>query len=119
MKNMLHRSAVIFQQGTFFPAAAYKEVGGFNLSNTTCWDYELFLKFLLKGLNHEVIPRDVAAFRLHESSISGSGRLTERYLQDLDKLFVEVCGRERGVADQLFTQFLRVKRELIHRLKLH
>ncbi|MCF8171971.1 MAG: glycosyltransferase [Candidatus Methylopumilus sp.] len=119
VQNMLHRSAVLFQQGTFFPASAYKEVGGFNVSNSTCWDYELFLRFLLRGLKHEVIPQDLAAFRLHEGSISGSGRLTELYLQDLDKLFVQVYGRERSVIDRLFTQFLRVKRELACRLRSH
>ena len=119
VQNMLHRSAVIFQQGTFFPSAAYEEVGGFNVSNSTCWDYELFLRFLLMGLKHEVIPQDLAAFRLHGGSISGSGRLTELYLQDLDKLFVEVYGRKRSVADRLFTQFLRVKRELTYRMRRH
>ena len=119
IQNMLHRSAVIFQQSTFFPASAYKEVGGFNVSNSTCWDYELFLRFLLRGLKHEVIPQDLAAFRLHEGSISGSGRLTELYLQDLDKLFVEIYGRERSLTDRLFTQLLRVRRELDYRLRSH
>ena len=71
------------------------------------------------GLKHEVIPQDLAAFRLHEGSISGSGRLTELYLQELDKLFVQVYGRERSVTDRLFTQFLRVKRELAYRLRSH
>jgi len=118
IQNMLHRSAVMFQQATFFPASAYHEVGGFNISNTTCWDYELFLRFLLKGLCHEVIPQELAAFRLHEGSISGSGRLTERYLNDLDQLFIEVCGRERRVTDKAFTFLLRVKREILRRLRL-
>jgi glycosyltransferase involved in cell wall biosynthesis len=116
VQDMLHRSAVMFQQGTFFPASAYKAVGGFNVSNGTCWDYELFLRFLLIGLKHEVIPHDLAAFRLHEGSISGSGRLTELYLQELDKLFIEAYGRERNVTDRLFTQLLRVKRELTYRM---
>lgn len=115
--DMLHRSAVMFQQATFFPASAYHEVGGFNIINTTCWDYELFLRFLMKGLRHEVIPQQVAAFRLHEGSISGSGRLTERYLNDLDKLFIEICGRERGLTDKAFTFLLRVKREILRRLR--
>jgi glycosyltransferase involved in cell wall biosynthesis len=115
--NMLHRSAVMFQQATFFPAHAYQEVGGFNINNTTCWDYELFLRFLLRGLKHEVIPQGVAAFRLHEGSISGSGRLTERYLNDLDKLFFDVCGRKRSVTDKALTFLLRVKREVLRRLR--
>lgn len=117
-QTMLHRSAVMFQQATFFSATAYKEVGGFNINNETCWDYELFLRFLLNGLKHEVIAHDIAAFRLHDQSISGTGRLTELYLKELDKLFFEVCKRERGVADRFMTLYLRTKRELCRRVGL-
>ena len=117
-KTMLHRADVMFQPATFFPALAYKEVGGFNLSNTTCWDYELFLNFLLSGFEHEVLPQNLAVFRLHEGSISGSGRLTERYLNDLDKLFIQICGRPRNTNDKLLTYFLRLKREISRRLGL-
>ncbi len=118
VQNMLHRAAIVFQQATFFPAHAYKEIGGFNTFNTTCWDYELFLRLLLQGIEHNVIPHDIAAFRLHEDSISGSGRLTQTYLKELDKIFLEVCGRERNVADKALTQILRIRREVGSRLGL-
>jgi glycosyltransferase involved in cell wall biosynthesis len=117
-RDMLHRSAVMFQQATFFPARAFQEAGGFNVHNTTCWDYELFLRFLLQDLEHEVISEAVAVFRLHEESISGSGRLTERYLNDLDKIFLEVYGRPRAIKDRIFTTALRIRRELCRRLGL-
>ena len=115
---MLHRSAVMFQQATFFLAQDYKDVGGFNINNETCWDYELFLRFLLNGVKHEVLAQDVAAFRLHAQSISGSGRLTERFLKELDALFFEICKRERGTTDKLLTLYLRTKREFFRRLGL-
>jgi len=117
-RDMLHRAAVMFQQATFFPAHAFQEAGGFNFTNTTCWDYELFLRFLLQGLQHEIISDAVAVFRLHKESISGSGRLTERYLNDLDKIFLEVYGRPRGIKDRIFTTALRIRRELYRRLGL-
>jgi len=118
VQAMLHRSAVMFQQATFFSAKAYRQVGGFNTNNDTCWDYELFLRFLLNDVKHEVIAQDIAAFRLHDESISGTGRLTERYLKELDKLFFEVCKRERGVTDKLLTLSMRIKREFVRRLGL-
>lgn len=117
-RTMLHRAAVIFQQATFFSAKAYTDAGGFNTNNKTCWDYELFLRMLLNGVKHEVIPHDVAAFRLHDQSISGTGRLTEDYLQELDALFLDVCKRERGARDKFLTFYLRFKRELVRRLDL-
>jgi glycosyltransferase involved in cell wall biosynthesis len=110
--NMLHRAAVIFQQGTFFPAKNFNEVGGFNTNNATCWDYELFLMLLLRGLQHEIIADDIAVFRLHAESISGSGRLTEKYLKDLDEIFMRICGRERGIVDKIATQILRANRKI-------
>jgi glycosyltransferase involved in cell wall biosynthesis len=115
--TMLHRSAVIFQQATFFPAWAYKKIGSFNAQNTTCWDYELFLKLLLQHVRHDVIDIDVAAFCLHKDSISGSGRLTETYLRELDRIFFDVCGRRRSSLDKFFTQFLRARRVIYSTLK--
>ena len=115
-QTMLHRSAVMFQQATFFSAQSFKDIGGFNTENDTCWDYELFLRFLLNGVQHEVIPQELAAFRLHDQSISGTGRLNDRYFKELDKLFTETLKRERGVTDKVLTLYLRVKRELLRRL---
>ena len=111
-QGMLHRSDVMFQQSTFFPANLYKQVKGFNTANETCWDYELFLKFLLLGARHQVTKKDLAVFRLHQGSISGSGRLETKYLRELDKLFIEGIGRERSVRDKLLTNYLRLKRKL-------
>lgn len=110
--NMLHRAAVLFQQATFFRADLYRQVGGFDADNTTCWDYELFLKFLISGARHQVMNHDLAVFRLHPESISGSGRLTSVYLSELDRLFIKYKGRTRGLGDRLYTGVLRLQREL-------
>lgn len=112
MQGMLHRSDVMFQQATFFPAVLYRQVKGFNIKNETCWDYELFLKFLLLGARHQVIRKDLAVFRLYQGSISGSGRLETKYLKELDKLFVECTGRKRNILDILHSYILRLKRKI-------
>lgn len=114
--NMLHRSGVVFQQSTFFPAELYKKAGGFNDQNRTCWDYELFLRFLLQGATHQVIEQELAVFRLYQGSISGSGRLEERYYKELDQLFEESLGRKRNALDKLLTQYQRIQRVLGRRL---
>ncbi len=109
-KNMLHLSAVMFQQGTFFPAALYKQVGGFNTINSTCWDYELFLRFLQSGARHSVIEQDVAVFRLYQGSISGSGRLEEKFYKEVDALYLEIKGYPRSWFDRIYTKVLRTQR---------
>jgi glycosyltransferase involved in cell wall biosynthesis len=113
---MMHRSAVMFQQTTFFPATLFKAVGCFNNQNRTCWDYELFLNFLQLGAEHHVLKSNLAVFRLYQGSISGSGRLEERYFQELDQLFLKYVGRQRGARDKLFTYYLLVKREIARRI---
>lgn len=116
VKSMLHRSAVMFQQTTFFPAFLYKKIDGFNKHNETCWDYELFLNFLLRDAKHYVVERNLAVFRLYEDSISGSGRLEEKYFQELDQLFIKHFGRKRGLLDKLLTFYFRIKRDFSRKI---
>jgi glycosyltransferase involved in cell wall biosynthesis len=112
---MLHRSAVIFQQTTFFLAEQFKKIGGFNQQNRTCWDYELFLNLLQQQATHYVVREELAVFRLYQGSISGSGRLEKKYFEELDALFVKYVGRPRNVFDKLHTTALRTRRELSRR----
>lgn len=112
ISNMLHLAAVLFQQSTFFPAKEFREVGGFNAQNRTCWDYELFLRFLRYGLQHRVIEEKLAVFRLYDGSISGSGRLETQYFKELDKIFLTSTGRVRSINDRMITLILRIKRYL-------
>ena len=113
---MLHRAAVMFQQTTFFTAEQFKKVGGFNPQNRTCWDYELFLNLLQKQATHHVVNEDLAVFRLYQGSISGSGRLEDKYFKELDVLFVQHLGRPRNAFDKFHTTYLRAKRELVRRV---
>lgn len=116
VSGMLQLADIVFQQSTFFPASLFKKVGGFNAANRTCWDYELFLRFLLAGSKHQIIPEALAVFRLYEESISGSGHLEEKCLQDVDHLFLEINGRKRSFIDTVTRYYLLLKRELIRKL---
>jgi glycosyltransferase involved in cell wall biosynthesis len=115
-RAMLHRAAVMFQQTTFFTAEQFKIAGGFNQQNRTCWDYELFLNLLQHQATHYVVKEELAVFRLYQGSISGSGRLEQKYFKELDDLFIKYTGRSRSLLDQLFSFYLRVKRELLRRV---
>ncbi len=110
--NMLHLYAVMFQQGTFFAPSLYRRVGGINIRNRTCWDYELFLRFLLSGATHQMLDQDVAVFRLYSDSISGSGRLKSKFYKEVDDLFLELTGKQRGPLDRLRTRAERARRVL-------
>ena len=90
-----HGAVSIFQQGTFFRADCFRRVGGFNPDNKTCWDGELMLDMALGGARFATIGDALAHFRLHGAGITGSGRLTDLYRLDWERLFTKASGRQR------------------------
>jgi len=90
--------AVILQQAAFIRTSALKEVGGFNRSNTTCWDGEAFLDMALNGCKFVRVWRDWGEFRVYADSISGSGRLNEKYERDQARLREKVLGSGRTLS---------------------
>lgn len=87
------------QQGMFFRQAAFLATGGFNTDNRTSWDGELLLDMGLAGKRVGRCDENLGLFRIHNDSISGSGRLNEAYERDQARLFKKVMGRERRKID--------------------
>ena len=95
------------QQSTFLRAEAYHRSPGFNLENRTCWDGELFVKMASQGAVIRYIHADIGGFRIHEASISGSGRLHEQFQRDSRRVFREITGHEWRAADELLCYLYR------------
>lgn len=74
--------ATLIQQSTFFRTAALRGVGGFNVANRTCWDGEAVFDIARRGGRFGRVWADWGAFRIHEDSITGSGRLAEAFAKD-------------------------------------
>ena len=97
------------QQATFFRAGVYRRSPGFNLENRTCWDGELFVQIADLGAKIGYIHADLAGFRIHETSISGSGRMNEQYQRDCRRIFRQLQGHEWKATDELLHFFYRVE----------
>lgn len=110
----LYGACTVFQQGTFFPAKIFREVGGFNNKNRTCWDGELFARFLAAGHKHKLINTSLAVFRLYEGSISGSQRQLNDYLIERKRIFNEIKQRKPSTIDTPIGWWWRA-RKIIHR----
>jgi hypothetical protein len=82
LKRYVAGVSSVGQQGTFFRRRAFERTGGFNLGNRTCWDGELLVDFALARCRFAVMHRVLGNFRIHQESISGSGRLNDQYLED-------------------------------------
>lgn len=107
-----HGAVSVFQQGTFFRSEWFRKVGGFNVENRTCWDGELFLDMALAGAHFKTIGEELAIFRLHDASITGSGRLNELYARDADRLFCSALKRPRSARDRYIDILARLRKWL-------
>lgn len=108
-----HGGVSVFQQGTFFRVQLFKQVGGFNFENKTCWDGELFLDMAMAGARFATIGVHLAQFRLHAEGITGSGKLEEKYRKDSARLFVKAMGRERKGTDAIQAKLARMLKGLV------
>lgn len=104
----VHGAVSLFQQGTFFRSSYYHEAGGFNEDNHTCWDGELFLDMALAGARFKLIHSQIATFRIHDASISGSGRLIPAYQRDSARLFAKAMARPPHFTDAIVARFARL-----------
>jgi len=112
-KLYVYRAVTIVQQATFFRREAYQLNDGFNPSNYTCWDGELFLQMARNGFKFACMNKFLANFRIHTHSISGSGKLEKEYLQDYKRLFKEVMNREENIFDYFLHGYYRLWKWII------
>lgn len=102
LKRFAYGVANVMQQSCFFKRRVFEKTGGFNVDNKTCWDGELLVDMALADAHFHRISDVLAAFRIHDQSLSGTGRLQADYLKDCRRLFRKIMKREPSVVDTLF-----------------
>lgn len=80
------------QPSAFWRREIFFNAGMLNVSNYTCMDYELWLKFAMQGARITYYDAPLANFRLHVESISGSGRYSFDYIQDMQRITKSYLG---------------------------
>jgi glycosyltransferase involved in cell wall biosynthesis len=93
---------LLFQQGIIVRKSSVATSTPFNLANRTCWDAE-FVHSLLssKSINVERSFQQIAVFRLHESSITGSSLNTKAYVKDRIRIMRQQSGHFGGTCKPL------------------
>jgi hypothetical protein len=109
VRRYLYGGTRWLQQSTFFRREAFLLSHGFNTENRTSWDGELLVSMAQMGATVGYIDADLAAFRLHNTSISGTGRLVNVYLEDCKRIFRQIRGRDWRVSDDLVRFFYRIE----------
>lgn len=77
----------MFQQSSAFRKSFLVEKKlNFNTLNSTCWDLEFYLDVVKSGSRNRKVNEFFGGFRIHNESISGSGRLEILYNNDVSAL---------------------------------
>src|SRR5436309_12166231 len=92
-------AVVVMQQATFFKRCSFARTKGFNEENRTSWDGEMLIDLDIAECCFYRTDDFLAVFRIHENSISGSGRLQKAYLKVRQRLFRKIMGREPSFTD--------------------
>jgi glycosyltransferase involved in cell wall biosynthesis len=79
-------ASVIPQQASAWTSSVFERVGGFREDNASCWDYEFFVDATLQGFYFKQISGVLAKFRVHDNSISGTGKHNERRIIDHSRI---------------------------------
>jgi glycosyltransferase involved in cell wall biosynthesis len=106
--------ATWLQQSTFFRRTAFETAGGFNVNNRSCWDGELLVDMVRAGARIKYLNQDLALFRIHGKSITGSRRHSEMMKADADRMFSLTRGRNWTTLDTLRVYLFRLERILTH-----
>lgn len=114
LDRYFYGGATWLQQATFFRRTAFEQVGGFNQNNRSCWDGELVVDMVRLGAKVKYVNQDLALFRIHSHSITGSRRHSEMMKADADRMFSLSRGRPWTALDTLRTYLVRVERILTH-----
>ncbi|HTZ57604.1 MAG TPA: glycosyltransferase family 2 protein [Acidobacteriaceae bacterium] len=114
LDRYFYGGATWLQQATFFRRTAFERAGGFNVNNRSCWDGELLVDMVRLGSKIRYLNYDLALFRIHGKSITGSKRHSELMKADSDRMFSLFHGRSWTALDTLRGYLIRIERILTH-----
>ena len=106
--KLLYNSVTFTQPSLFFKSTAFYEVNHFNSNNYTCWDYEILVEMLYRKFKIVNISEFISYFRIHNTSISGTGKLNEKYLGDMKRIYKKYTDNEIGYIYNLYRFFFRI-----------
>lgn len=111
LKSFIYGGCPVVQQSTFFRKRVFESTNGFNVYNKTCWDGEILIDMALAGAKFGSVKRTLGAFRVYDDSISGSGRLLDKYIKDRQRMKRKVLGHNNNkFIDSYLTSFYRLKK---------
>jgi glycosyltransferase involved in cell wall biosynthesis len=101
VRRFMYGACVLVQQATFFRRSAFERAGGFRQSGSLCWDMELWADLARTGARFRSLDAHIAAFRLHDESITGRASLRGRRQDDARRVMAQMRGRPESGFDRV------------------
>ena len=106
------------QQSTFYNRDILQSLKvEFNIHNRTCWDGEFLFDIALRHGKFKTIPRLWGVFRIHENSISGTGKLNDIYRDDRKRMTQRYFCETGVFQKSQFNFIFKTYRALLRRVK--
>lgn len=114
IERTLYGGVVIIQPSTFFRASIFDRSGGFSVSNSVCWDIELFLEMALVGGRFSLVDEFWSGYRVHQQSVTSSRDILRRNRQLQAEIFFRVKGRRQRRIDRCLIFGHRILRHIVN-----
>ena len=109
-------ACILIQPSSFFTRRAFQLTNGFNEKNRSNWDGELFIDMALAGCKFKKVSDTYSAYRIHDQSITGTGRLEELHHSYKQRMFEKIKGRSFTENDKLIQRYYQLKRKILNPL---
>ncbi|MGB0678759.1 MAG: glycosyltransferase family 2 protein [Polyangiales bacterium] len=107
------------QCATFWRRRVYDAVGGFNEQVRTCMDGEFYLRTAQQGAIFSVVDQVFSGFRIHNQSITGSGRYRQEYQQKQEELRRELTVADPSSLERLLRHGTAKAQRLVNAFRFH
>ncbi len=101
LRRYAYGTGILMQPSTFFRVGAYRATHGFNAQNRSNWDGELFVDMAEAGARFARSGKRWSQYRVHGTSITGTGKLDAAIGAYYHRMFRRIMGRPRRAADAL------------------
>jgi glycosyltransferase involved in cell wall biosynthesis len=107
-----HGAHIQIQPATFIRAQAFARSGGFDINDRSNWDGDLLVSLFLTGARIKIVDAFLGAYRIHDQSITGTGRLIEAHHRSAAQRFERLMGRPPRASDRPVALLLRLLKHL-------
>lgn len=110
LQAFAYGTCLLVQPSTFFRRRIWEKTRGFNKTNKSNWDAELWNDMADAGAKFLRIEEFLSAYRVHSNSITGSMKLDARIRSYYEDRFERIMGRKRNKFDNLFRVWLLMRK---------